>query len=69
MSIDVNALQTTVAANITKPQSVRTDAGDVTMHPLSAQIDAIRQISEDQARANGNVGPRFTQLKMGGTIR
>lgn len=68
MAIDTDAIEQQIAEGITQPQSVTNDAGSVSMHPLSSQLAALRQLKSDQAAGSGKTGIKFSRLKMGGTI-
>lgn len=65
MAIDADTIIDEIADNVTKPQSVTTDAGQVSMHNLSTAFDVARKLKADEAKRAGKVGVTFRQLTFG----
>lgn len=63
-------ISTSIETSAQGPKSVRTDAGEVTQHDLTQQIEADKYLAAKRAaNATGNNrGLRFNVLKPPGTI-
>lgn len=51
-SEQLDAIEAALLSSINEPQSVSTDAGEVTMASLKSRLDALRQLRADAASAN-----------------
>lgn len=59
---DTIPIEEAIQQNATSPAQVATDAGSVTQHKLTEQIEADRYLSSKQAAAKKNRGLRFNKL-------
>ena len=62
------SLRNTIETTATGPARVRTDAGEVEAHDLTAMIEVDRYLSAAQAAKTKNRGLRITKLMPPGTI-
>lgn len=53
--------------SLSKPQSASNDAGSVSMPSLFNVDTIIRRLKSEEAAEAGNLRPKFSRFKMGGT--
>lgn len=58
-------LQDSVATNATKPQSVQTDAGTVTMQSTFNQLEVLKYLKEQEAAQSGGIGIKTRRIVNG----
>lgn len=66
---NIDAANQALITSLSGPQSVSSDAGSVTSHPITGIIDAANYLAGLAAAKTRRLGIRYTHLRPGGTVQ